>query len=206
MGDSVIAMYNSYDQGVYAIGKGPSAITVEAPNVAVETGTPFVITGTVTDVSPGTQDDTMALRFPYGVPAVSDESMGEWMKHVYAQFPLPADVAGVAVSIDAIDPNNNFVHLGDATSDFMGKFGCTLNTTIPGDYKVIATFAGSKSFYGSSAETFMTVTEQTVAPTMPPQLNVNDVIQPIIMYVVVATIAIIIAIAIVGVLLLRKKA
>jgi outer membrane protein assembly factor BamB len=206
MGDSVIAMYNSYDQGVYAIGKGPSAITVEAPNVAVEAGTPFVVTGTVTDVSPGTQDDTMALRFPYGVPAVSDESMGEWMKHVYAQFPLPADVTGVSVSIDAIDPNNNFVHLGDATSDFMGKFGCTLNTTISGDYKVIATFAGSKSFYGSSAETFMTVTEQTVAPTMPPQLNVNDVIQPIIMYVVVATIAIIIAIAIVGVLLLRKKA
>jgi outer membrane protein assembly factor BamB len=206
MGDSIIAMYNSYDQGVYAIGKGPSAITVEAPNVAVEAGTPFVITGTVTDVSPGTQDDTMALRFPYGVPAVSDASMGEWMKHVYAQFPLPANITGVAVSIDAIDPNSNFVHLGDATSDFMGKFGCTLSTTIPGDYKVIATFAGSKSFYGSSAETFMTVTEQTVAPTMPPQLNVNDFIQPIVMYVVVAAVAIIIAIAIVGVLLLRKKA
>jgi outer membrane protein assembly factor BamB len=206
MGDSIIAMYNSYDQGVYAIGKGPSAITVEAPNVAVEAGAPFVITGTVTDVSPGTQDDTMALRFPYGVPAVSDASMGEWMKHVYAQFPLPANITGVAVSIDAIDPNSNFVHLGDATSDFMGKFGCTLSTTIPGDYKVIATFAGSKSFYGSSAETFMTVTEQTVAPTMPPQLNVNDFIQPIVMYVVVAAVAIIIAIAIVGVLLLRKKA
>lgn len=30
MGDSVIAMYNSYDQGVYAIGKGSGVITVEA--------------------------------------------------------------------------------------------------------------------------------------------------------------------------------
>jgi outer membrane protein assembly factor BamB len=206
MGDSVIAMYNSYDQGVYAIGKGPSAVTVEAPNVAVETDTPFVITGTVMDVSPGTQEDTMKLRFPYGVPAVSDASMGEWMKHVYAQFPLPADTTGVEVSIDSIDPNNNFVHLGDARSDSSGKFGCTINTTIPGDYKIIAKFAGSKSFYGSSAEAFMTVIEPPVAPTEPPQLNVNDVIQPMIMYLVVATIAIIIAIAIVGVLLLRRKA
>jgi hypothetical protein len=206
MGDSVIAMYNSYDQGVYAIGKGPSAVTVEAPNVAVETGTPFVIRGTVMDVSPGTQEDTMKLRFPYGVPAVSDASMGEWMKHVYAQFPLPADITGVAVSIDSIDPNNNFVHLGDATSDSGGKFGCTINTTIPGDYKIIAKFAGSKSFYGSSAESFMTVVESPVAPTEPPQLNVNDVIQPLLMYLVIGVIAIIIAIAIVGVLLLRKKA
>ena len=59
---------------------------------------------------------------------------------------------------------------------------------------------------GHSAETFIIVTEQTVVPTMPPQLNVNDVFQLVIMYVVVATVAIIIAIAIVGILLLRKKA
>jgi len=206
MGDSVIAMYNSYDQGVYAIGKGPSAITVEAPNVAVQTDTPFVISGTVMDVSPGTQEDTMKLRFPYGVPAVSDASMGEWMKYVYAQFPLPTDITGVKVSIDAVDPNNNTVHLGEAISDSSGKFGCTLNTTIAGDYKIIATFGGSGSYYGATAESFMTVTEKPAPAATPTPLNVNEIIQPLMIYLVVATIAIIIAIAIVGLLLLRKRA
>jgi len=206
MGDSVIAMYNSYDQGVYAIGKGPSAITVTAPNVAVPEDTPCIISGTVLDVSPGTQEDTMHLRFPNGVPAVADEDMGEWMKHVYAQFPLP-DAAGVEVSIDAIDPNNNFIHIGETTSDYTGNFGYTFTPPeIPGDYKIMATFMGSKSYYGSSAESFMTVTEKTAAPTNPPSLDVNTVISPIITYIIVATVAIIIAIAIVGILLLRRKA
>jgi hypothetical protein len=41
---------------------------------------------------------------------------------------------------------------------------------------------------------------------MPPQLNVNDVIQLVIMYIVVATVAIIIPITIVSIVLLRKKA
>ncbi|MEM2098164.1 MAG: PQQ-binding-like beta-propeller repeat protein [Candidatus Bathyarchaeia archaeon] len=206
MGDSVIAMYNSYDQGIYAIGKGPSAVTVEAPLVAVQQNTPCVIRGKVLDVSPGTQEDTMKLRFPYGVPAVSDSCMGEWMKYVYAQFPLPTNVTGVVVSIDTIDPNHNWIHIGNATSDASGNFAFTFTPTIPGDYKIIATFDGSKSYFGSSAETFMTVTEPAVTPTMPPQLNVNDVIQPIITYLVVGVLAIIIAIAVVGVLLLRKKA
>jgi len=206
MGDSVIAMYDTYDQRVYAIGKGPSAMIVESPNVAVQTGTPCVISGTVTDVSPGTQDDTMKLRFPYGVPAVSDASVGEWMKYVYAQFPLPTDITGVEVSIDAVDPNNNFVHIGNATSDYKGSFGYTFTPTMAGDYKIIASFGGSNSYYPSFAESFMTVTEQpAVTPTAPP-LDVNEVIQPLVMYLVVATIAIIIAIAIVGLLLLRKKA
>jgi hypothetical protein len=50
------------------------------------------------------------------------------------------------------------------------------------------------------------VTEKTAAPTNPPSLDVNTVISPIITYVIVATVAIIIAIAIVGILLLRRKA
>ena len=111
------------------------------------------------------------------------------------------------MSIDAIDPNNNFIHIGETTSDYTGNFGYTFTPPeILGDYKVMATFMGSKSYFGSSAESFMTVTEQTVAPTMPPQLDVNDVIWPIIWYVIAAAVAIIIVIAIVGILLLRKKA
>jgi len=67
LGDSVIATQDTYNQQVYAIGKGPSTTTVTAPNIGVPFGTSVMISGTVTDVSPGTQSDTMKLRFPNGV-------------------------------------------------------------------------------------------------------------------------------------------
>jgi outer membrane protein assembly factor BamB len=80
MGDSVIAMYNTYDQRIYAIGKGPSAATVSAnPKVSTEGGK-VLVEGMVTDVSPGTKNSAVMMRFPNGVPAVSDASQGEWMK------------------------------------------------------------------------------------------------------------------------------
>jgi hypothetical protein len=122
LGDSVIAMYSTYDQLVYAIGKGPSAMTVQAPLNGITVGDKLVIQGTVMDVSPGTKEAALTLRFPNGVPAVSDESTGEWMKYVYVHFPKPTNATGVPVSIDAIDPNNNYIHIGDATSDASGLF------------------------------------------------------------------------------------
>ena len=63
MGDSVIAMYNTYDQQVYAIGKGPSAMKVEAPMTATTLGSSLVIRGTVTDVSPGTEQTSISCAF-----------------------------------------------------------------------------------------------------------------------------------------------
>jgi hypothetical protein len=205
MGDSVIATMDTYDQCVYAVGKGPSATTVSAPDVAEAFGTPVIIRGTVMDVSPGTQDDTMKLRFPYGVPAMSDASMSDWMLYVYKEFSRPTDATGVAVSIDAMDPNNNFVHLGDATSDSTGAFSCVLAPTIPGNYTVYATFAGSAAYYGSYATTTLAVMPEpaaTPAPT-PTPVPVSEA------YFVPAVIGIIVAIIIVGVvlalLLLRKR-
>jgi hypothetical protein len=103
MGDSVIAMYNTYDQQVYSIGKGPSAATVTAPDVGIPLGGSVVIKGTVTDVSPGLTEYRITSRFPYGVPAVSDQSQGEWMKYVYAQFPKPNNATGVPVVLSVLD-------------------------------------------------------------------------------------------------------
>ena len=60
------------------------------------------------------------MRFPNGVPAVSDASQSEWMLYVYKQFSQPTNATGVPVSIDAVDPNGNYIHLGDATSDSSG--------------------------------------------------------------------------------------
>ncbi|MCS7227045.1 MAG: PQQ-like beta-propeller repeat protein, partial [Gloeomargarita sp. SKYB31] len=103
IGDSIIVSMDTYDQRIYAIGKGPTHVTVSAPDVGVPVGSTVVIRGTVMDVSPGTRDIALQLRFPNGVPAVADECMGDWMLYVYKQFPRPANVKGVWVKLDAIN-------------------------------------------------------------------------------------------------------
>ena len=166
MGDSVIAMYNTYDQQVYAIGQGPSATTVQAPFTGVNAGNSLVIQGTVMDVSPGTTETGITLRFPNSVPAASDASQGDWMKYVYCQFPMTTNATGVPVSIDAIDPNGNYIHIGTATSDANGLYYYTWATpNIPGNYLITATFAGSNSYYGSAA--------QTACVVQPPQATAS---------------------------------
>ena len=89
IGDSIIAGFSSYDNKVVAIGRGPTQTTVNAPDISVPFDTAVTIKGVVNDISPGTQDDAIKLRFPSGVAAVSDASQSEWMKYVYMQFPRP---------------------------------------------------------------------------------------------------------------------
>ncbi len=200
IGDSVIATMDTYDQRVYAIGKGPSAITLSAPDIAVPEGTPVMVKGTLTDVSPGTRDESLAMRFPDGVPVVSDESMSDWMLYVYKQFSRPTDATGVPVSIDANDPNGNYVHLGDTVSDASGKFFLTFTPEMAGDYTIFATFMGSASFYPAFTETAMTVMDAQPTPTTT-QVVTNP---PYELYTIGTGIAIIVAIAL-AVILLRRK-
>lgn len=159
IGDSIIATMNSYDQRIYAIGKGPSATTVTAPDIGVPAGSSVVIRGTVTDISAGTKESAITSRFPNGVPAIADKYMSEWMKYVYMQFNRPTDATGVPVTLDAIDPNGNFIHIGETTSDASGMFSFRWvpPSEIPGHYTVIATFAGSKSYWPSYSQTSMSV-------------------------------------------------
>jgi hypothetical protein len=202
IGDSIIATMDTYDQRVYAIGKGPSATTVTAPDVGIQAGSSGVIKGTVTDISPGTKDYALTARFPSGVAAVSDASMSDWMLYVYKQFPYPANCAGVEVTLDAVDPNGNFVHLGTATSDTSGNFGFEWKTPdVPGWYTIIATFAGSKSYYASYAETYAVVAE--APPTTPPVQY--PVPYDYTMAIIGAAIAVIIAVVIVGLIILLRK-
>ena len=130
-------------------------------------GQPIVIKGTVMDISPGTQSASAKLRFPNGVPAVSDESQSDWMLYVYKQFTEPTNTVGVTVSIDAIDPNNNFVHIGTTTTDANGQYRLTWTPTMAGNYTTYATFDGSNSYYGSTAEDGLTVasSQQTATPS-----------------------------------------
>ena len=117
-------------------------------------------------------------------------------------------IDGVPVSIDAIDPNGNPVHITTVTSEgYSGTFAYTWAPTIAGNYKVTATFAGDDSYGSSFATTYATVvaatTTTTPTPTASP-LNLATTTD-LMTYIVAGVIAIIIAIAIVGVLMLRKR-
>ena len=199
--DGYLTFLNTYDCQIYCIGKGPSALTVTAPDVAASFGTPVVIRGTVTDIAAGTKQNEQAARFPNGVPAVSDASQSAWMEYVYQQKPKPANTVGVPVTLDVIDSNGNQRSIGTTTSDSRGMFTYTWTPDIEGSYTVIATFAGSESYYQSSAESSFTVS--AAAPTASPYpvttVPSND------MYFAGSTIAIIIAIALATVVIIKKK-
>ncbi|MDR1993253.1 MAG: PQQ-binding-like beta-propeller repeat protein [Nitrososphaerota archaeon] len=203
--DGVLVYWNDYDGQLYAVGQGPTAMTVTAPNTASPVGTPVVIRGTVIDVSAGTQQDEQAARFPHGVPAVSDESMSGWMEYVYMQKASPANVTGVPVSIYVIDGNNNYRHIGDTTSDASGMFTYAWKPDIEGPYTVKAVFEGSQSYYGSAAESSF-YASQEVTPEALTQLPTGLVTTADLLLYIGAVIAVnVVLIAIVAFLVLKKR-
>ena len=202
--DGFLTFYNDYDGQIYCAGKGPSATTVTAPDIATKLGSSLMIRGTVTDVSAGTKQDQQAARFPNGVPAMSDESQSAWMEYIYMQKPKPTNAIGVPVSIDVIDANGNYRNIGTTTSDTSGTFSFQWTPDITGNYTVMATFAGSNAYWPSSSETSFAV--DPAAPIASPQAE--KVLPPTEMYLAAATAAIILAIAIgfaVTILVLRKR-
>jgi outer membrane protein assembly factor BamB len=204
--DGTLIYWNNYDHQVYAVGKGPSAMTVEAPMTALPLGSSLVIRGTITDISAGTQQAEQAARFPHGVPAVSDESMSNWMEYVYMQKARPTNATGVPITIDVIDGNGNYRNIGMTTSDSSGTFSYQWTPDIEGKYTVIATFAGSESYYPSFAETSFAVDPAAVTPQ---PIEVSNAGSAAEQYLLPGIAAIIVAIAIVGVVLLlaiRKRA
>ena len=204
LADGIIVTGNQYDNLIYAIGKGPSATAVTAsPKVSVF-GSSVLVEGMVTDVSPGTKSDVLTARFANGVPAMADEDMQAWMEYLYEQQAKPKDAKGVEVVLETLDPNGNFYEIGRTTSDASGMYSYAFTPEVPGLYTIIATFKGSNSYYGSNAETAINVEEAPQAsptPTPPPP-SMADI------YLMPATIGIIIAIVVVGlviILMLRKR-
>jgi hypothetical protein len=157
IGDSIIAMIDSYDNRLYTIGKGPSAIEATASPKVSALGSSVIVEGKVTDVSPGTQTSTMKLRFSNGVPAISDADMSDWMMYVYKNFERPANAIGVTVKIEGYDPNGNYQNFGTTTSDSNGNFAFVFEPEVPGTYWISTTFEGSNGYYGSTASTYLTV-------------------------------------------------
>ena len=169
MSDGILVGLNYFDMQLYAFGKGPSATTVSAPQTVPALGSSVTITGTVTDQSPsGRRNTNGLLDFTLkGTPAISDADMNAWMEYMFMQQPIPTNAKGVEVTLDAIDPNNNYIHIGTTTSDITGAYGFAWTPEVPGTYQIIATFAGSKSYGPHTHTTYMGVGEapaETAAP------------------------------------------
>ncbi len=114
---------------------------------------------------------------------------------------IPADAKGVDVSLDVVDANGNFRNIGTATSDISGVYSYAWKPDIPGQYTLIATFAGSESYGSSFAQTAFYV-EEAPQPTAAPEATPAPMTDT---YLAGSTIAIIAAIGIAVFLLLRKK-
>ncbi|MCL2643354.1 MAG: PQQ-binding-like beta-propeller repeat protein [Candidatus Bathyarchaeota archaeon] len=197
IGDSIIATMDLYDQQIYAIGKGPSELTVSVSNAVTTAGSTILVTGTVMDVSPGTQSDNLRLRFPSGVPAVGDESQSEWMLYLYKQFSAPMNVKGIEVTVYAYD-GQDVIPIGTTESDARGTYAITWTPDKEGTYEIWAYFEGTASFYGDDAKATMAVLEAPAGFVQPKN-------PPYEWYIVGAVIAIVAAIAIHLFITLKKK-
>ncbi len=213
-----LTSYNCLDGQVYVIGKGPTKLTISAPQTAVPLGTGLMITGSITDQSPGKP----------GIACVSDDNMANWMAYQYMQKQLPASATGVSIKLTAIDSNANTIVIGTVTSDINGAYGKLWSPSTQGQYQIIASFDGTNSYGGSTTSTYLAVgpaqaapvptstpsqtTQPTVAPTttIAPTASPSAIIEPgtgisTETLLIIGAAVIIIAIVTAAAVLLRKR-
>jgi hypothetical protein len=126
------------------------------------------------------------------------------MEYLYMQQPMPTNATGVEVIVEVLDPNNNYYEVGRTTSDASGFYSLTFNPEVPGKYTIVARFAGSESYFSSSAETAVNVADAPAptAASTPTPASLSD------QYILPGIIGIIVTIAVVGIglaLLIMKK-
>jgi len=202
--DGFETWFNGYDNQIYTVGRGPSATTVTAPDLAVASGQSVVIRGSVMDISSGTTQDAQTAKFPNGIPCAADSIMKDWMGYVYQQKPIPTVFTGVLVSLYVTDSNGNYREIGTTTTNSNGKYTFTWTPDIPGDFTVYAVFDGTNAYWPSSDTTSFTVSETVPTPSAYPEL----IVPPTEMYIISMGIAIIAAIAIgfaITILILKKR-
>jgi outer membrane protein assembly factor BamB len=204
--DGFLVGLNLYDNRIYCYGKGPSATTVTAEPAIVAKGSSVLIKGTVADESAGAKKLVEEGKSSI-VPAIADEDMTEWMEYLYMQQQMPMDATGVKVTLDAVDPNGNFINIGTATSDMSGFYSYKWTPEHEGKYTIIATFEGSKAYYSSYAETAIGV-DPAPAPSGPIEPEPTEPAEAPFITIEVAIIAAVVVVAIIGIVAywqLRKR-
>jgi hypothetical protein len=195
--DGYLSASDRNDGFMYVFGKGKSATTVTAPQTAVAKGTAVLISGTVLDQSPAQP----------GTPAVPKESMATQMEYLHMQKPINGvehnlTINGVPVTLTAIGSDGTVTSIGTAmTNGYYGTFSQEWTPPKEDKYAIIASFAGDDSYGSSSGGTGLLVgpAPETIQPAETP------VIPDYTMAIVGAAIAVIIAVAVATVLILRKK-
>ena len=209
--DGNIIYLDNHDNNIYCLGMGPSATTVTAPLSGASVGSSVMITGTVTDQTDSGRINSAGSKTSSSKAHRQSRMLGmeAWMEYMFQQRPMPTNATGVPVTLTAIDPNGNFISIGNVTSDITGTYGCAFTPQVPGTYHIIATFAGSNSYYSSFGECYMAANAAPATPvpaiTSAP-LSESAIESSMMSYTAIAAIAIIVAIAVVGMLLLKKRA
>jgi hypothetical protein len=205
MADGYNTWFNGYDNQVYTVGRGPSQTTVNAGPKVTTLGDNVVISGTVMDVSTGTQQTQQAGDFPNGVPVASDASMAAWMGYVYQQQPEPTTFTGVPVTISVTDSNHNTRVIGTTMTDESGMYTLTWAPDITGNYTVTAVFAGTNGYWPSSDQTSFNIMSAppTTAPTATPLTGIAS--NTTVEYIGVAIIIVIVIIGVVLAMLVTRK-
>ncbi len=196
--EGLLISKNDYDECIYCFGKGKTATTVTAPDVAITQGQSVVIKGTVLDQSPAQA----------GTTCVNKDSMAVQMDYLHMQKPIDGiyhnlTITGVPVSLDTVDPDGKSVHIGDVTTDgYSGTFGFTWKPEVPGQYTVTATFMGDESYGSSFAKTCVGVLEAPAAISEKTQVVVDNTG---LLYGIMAGVIAAIIIGIVAILLVLRK-
>ncbi len=185
-----------YDGNMYCIGKGQTSTSVIIQNDVIANGATVLIKGNVLDQSPAQA----------GTPAVADSSMSEWMDYLNMQNATllnnPPKPDGVTVRLAAVGSSGDVIDIGTVTSNSDGSYKKTWTPPTEGEYTIYATFDGSNSYYGSYAQTALSVTK---APTTTSNTETQQTVPDYTMTILGGVIAVIIAVVLVGVILYRKK-
>ena len=144
-----------------------------------------------------------------GTPAVSDSSMSEQMNYLHRQNATLLNSGytpqGVQVTLTAVDPNNNTIIIGTTTTDSAGNYYYNCVPPHIGIYKITATFAGTNSYWPSTAETGVTVTAAAATTTTQVTTTTSGVSTTTLYTAVIAIIIVLIVVAIALALFLRKR-
>ena len=195
--DGYLTASNSYDGYMYVFGKGKSATTVTAEPAVIANGATVLIKGTVTDQSPAQP----------GTPCVSKDSMETQMEYLHMQKPIAGiwgneTITGVPVTLVAVDASGTAIDLGSVTTNgYFGTFSKAWTPPKEGTYEIMAYFHSDDSYGSSKASTAVSVGPAPEPITFPEQPTPADYTWTI----VGMGIAIIIAVALVGALILMKR-
>ena len=183
----------------YVLGMGQTSTAVSVSSGVIAQGSTVQISGNVLDQSPAQP----------GTPAVSDSSMSEQMNYLHGQNATLLNSGytpqGVQVTLTAVDPNNNTIIIGTTTTDSAGNYYYNYVPPHIGIYKITATFAGTNSYWPSTAETGVTVTAAAATTTTQVTTTTSGVSTTTLYTAVIAIIIVLIVVAIALALFLRKR-